>query len=383
MNRRTVADPPLGRARTATPRVHSVREDPVTPQPDPPASRPRIDDVAQRAGVSVPTVSRVLTGAQRVSVDKRQRVLLAIAELGYRPSGAARALASGRPSTIAILAGNTSRFGYAGTIEGIEEAARAAGYLVLIAVIENEDAASGTAAVDQVLSQSIAGVIVLKFDPPGVAGLRALPETVRRVVVSGQREKTDPQAVIDEALGARQATEHLLELGHRTVHHLAIPATGRENGRTQGWRKALQQAGAPVPELLGWTWDPSQAREIGRQIGTTRPEITAVLCGNDEIAIGLIRGLQDSGRRVPEDVSVIGFDDHPLSPLFTPALTTVAQDFVDLGRRSFELLAVQLEPADGDTRPGPATRAARTRRSSRPAVLIVRESTGRPPVTRD
>jgi DNA-binding LacI/PurR family transcriptional regulator len=341
----------------------------VTPTPDQPATRPRIDDVAQRAGVSVPTVSRVLTGAQRVSTDKRERVLQAIADLGYRPSGAARALASGRPSTIAILAGNTSRFGYAGTIEGIEEAARAAGYLVLIAVIENDAETSGLAAVDQILSQSIAGVIVLKFDPPGVAGLRALPETVRRVVVSGQREKSAPQAVIDETLGARQATEYLLGLGHRTVHHLAIPATGRENGRTLSWRKTLQRAGAEVPDVLGWTWDPSEAREIGRRIGAGRPDITALLCGNDEIAMGMIRGLQDSGRRVPEDVSVIGFDDHPLSPLFTPALTTVGQDFVDLGRRSFELLAAQLDPNES----GPAVRA---RRSSRPAVLIVRESTG-------
>jgi DNA-binding LacI/PurR family transcriptional regulator len=99
-----------------------------------------------------------------------------------------------------------------------------------------------------------------------------------------------------------------------------------------------------------------------------------VLCGNDEIAMGIIRGLQDSGRRVPDDVSVIGFDDHPLSPLFTPALTTVAQDFVDLGRRSFELLAAQLDPGEGD---GRSASAARARRSSRPAVLIVRESTGR------
>jgi DNA-binding LacI/PurR family transcriptional regulator len=326
--------------------------------------------------VSVPTVSRVLTGAQRVSAEKRERVLQAIADLGYRPSGTARALASGRPSTIAILAGNTSRFGYARTIEGIEEAARAAGYLVLIAVIENDADTSGIAAVDQVLSQSIAGVIVLKFDPPGVAGVKALPEAVRRVVVSGLREKTDPQAVIDEALGARQATEHLLELGHRTVHHLAIPATGREDGRTLGWRKALQRAGAQVPDVLGWTWDPAEARQIGRQTGRDRPDITALLCGNDEIALGVIRGLQDSGRRVPEHVSVIGFDDHPLSGLLTPALTTVAQDFVDLGRRSFELLAAQLDPGDGSARPAGATRV---RRSSRPAVLIVRESTAPPP----
>ena len=345
----------------------------MTPLPEASSSRPaRIQDVAERAGVSVPTVSRVLTGAQRVSADKQQRVLQAIAELNYRPSGAARTLASGRPSAIAILAGNTSRFGYARTIEGIEEAARAAGYLVLIAVIENDDLASGAAAVDQVLSQSVAGVVVLKFDPPGVAALNALPDTVLRVVASGQREINTPQAVIDETAGASEATDYLLSLGHRTVHHVAIPATGREDGRTVGWRKALRRAGAEVPDVLGWTWDPFEAREIGRSIGEKRPDITALLCGNDEIAMGIMRGLQDAGRQVPGDVSVIGFDDHPLAALWTPALTTVAQDFVDLGRRSFALLAAQLEQEDSSDKPPRGT--ARTRRSSRPAVLMIRES---------
>ncbi len=376
MNRATAVNRQAGSAGPAVARVGSKREQMVTPKPEAAASRPaRIDDVAKRAGVSVPTVSRVLTGAQRVSPAKHERVLQAIAELGYRPSGAARTLASGRPSAIAILAGNTSRYGYARTIEGVEEAARAANYLVLIAAIEDDERAGGIAAVDQVLGQSVAGVVVLKFDPPGVAALKALPDTVPRVVVSGQREPNAYQAVIDEALGSGEATEHLLSLGHRTVHHLAIPTTGREDGRTVGWRKALQRAGAEVPELLGWTWDTAQARQIGRMVGESRPEITAVLCGNDELAMGMMRGLQDAGRRVPQDVSVVGFDDHPLSSLWTPALTTVAQDFVDLGRRSFGLLAVQLEPDDASL--GSTRRTVR--RSSRPAALIVRESTGPPP----
>lgn len=364
------------------PRVGSGREQMVTPAAEGSASRPaRIDDVAKLAGVSVPTVSRVLTGAQRVSPAKHERVLQAINELGYRPSGAARTLASGRPSAIAILAGNTSRYGYARTIEGVEEAARAAHYRVLIAVIEdveltNDGRTGGAAAVDQVLGQSVAGVVVLKFDPPGVAALSALPDTVPRVVVSGQRERNMHQAVIDEVLGADEATEHLLGLGHRTVHHLAIPATGREDGRTVGWRKALQRAGAEVPEVLGWTWDPMEARRIGQTVGESRPEITALLCGNDEIAMGMMRGLQDAGRQVPHDVSVVGFDDHPLSSLWAPALTTVAQDFVDLGRRSFALLAAQLEP---DAMAGAQShRTTQSRRSSRPAVLIIRESTAPP-----
>jgi DNA-binding LacI/PurR family transcriptional regulator len=248
---------------------------------------------------------------------------------------------------------------------------------VLIAAIEDDERAGGVTAVDQVLGQSVAGVVVLKFDPPGVAALQALPDTVPRVVVSGQREPNAYQAVIDEALGAGEATEHLLALGHSTVHHLAIPTTGREDGRTVGWRKALRRAGAEVPEVLGWTWDTAEARRIGRLIGETRPEITALLCGNDELAMGIMRGLQDAGRRVPQDVSVVGFDDHPLSSLWVPALTTVAQDFVDLGRRSFGLLAAQLDSDDN----APAQTTIRSRRSSRPAALIIRESTAPPNLT--
>ncbi len=136
---------------------------------------PVIADVARHAGVSVPTVSRVLTGAARVSEEKRRRVELAIAELGYRPSGTARALKLGLARTVAVLAGNTSRHGYAMTLEGIEEGARAAGHAVLISVIEDAEPGTVAAAMESVLAQPLAGVVVLTFDPPGVAALAALP----------------------------------------------------------------------------------------------------------------------------------------------------------------------------------------------------------------
>jgi DNA-binding LacI/PurR family transcriptional regulator len=338
-----------------------------------PARPPVIADVARRAGVSVPTVSRVLTGAARVSEDKRLRVERAIAELGYRPSGAARALKLGRARTVAVLAGNTSRHGYAATLEGIEEGARSAGYAVLISVVEDAETPTIDAAMEPVLAQSLAGVVVLTFDPPGVAALAAVPRDLPVVAVAGARATGIAQVVIDEEAGAAELTRHLLVEGHTTVHHVSVPPSRRrEDGRTRGWRRALREADAPIPPVVAATWDPSSGVTIGRELAD-HADVTAVFCGNDEIAMGVIRGLAERGRSVPGDVSVAGFDDHPLAQLWTPPLTTVRQDFARLGQAAFALLARQIDAMqNGAPRP-----AARLERHAAP--LVVRVSTGPAP----
>jgi DNA-binding LacI/PurR family transcriptional regulator len=330
------------------------------------APRPAvIADVAKLAGVSVPTVSRVLTGAARVRPEKERLVLDAIAKLNYRPSATARALASRQSHTIAIVAGNTSQYGYAETIRGIEEEARADGFTVTITVVETTDPEEVERAVALVLDQSPAGVVVLKFDPPGVAVLESLPRDLPVVAVSGVRSRDVPQAVLDESRAAETLTEHLLALGHRTVHHVRVPPSRREDGRTTGWRRALKRAGIEQPVLFEATWSPESGRTIGREIARD-PEITAVFCGNDEIAMGVIKGLRDAGVRVPDDVSVVGFDDHPLAAMWSPALTTVRQDFGGLGARAFELLR------------GAMSGEVARRTSSALPELIIRESTAAP-----
>ncbi|PPG26986.1 LacI family DNA-binding transcriptional regulator [Rathayibacter sp. AY2B9] len=326
---------------------------------------PVIADVARLAEVSVPTVSRVLTGAARVAPEKRERVLAAIAELNYRPSAVARNLVTRRSRTIAIIAGNTSQYGYAEAIRGIEEEARGGGYTVTITVVESADPRHVERALTLVLDQSPDGIVVLKFDPPGVATLAALPETVPVVALSGVRGKR-PQAVLDELHAAEALTQHLLDLGHETVHHVRIPPSRREDGRTTGWRRALRAAGvAPAPALLEATWEPESGRRLAARL-VADPTVTAVFCGNDEIAMGVIKGITEAGLRVPEDISVVGFDDHPLARMWTPALTTVRQDFAGLGRRGFGLLLRAME--------GEADRAFS---SERPA-LVVRDSSGPP-----
>ncbi len=327
---------------------------------------PTIADVARAAGVSVPTVSRVLTGSVPVGPKRRELVQRAIEELGYRPNAAARALVSGRRSMIAVLAANTSRYGYARTVEGIEEAARAAGYMVVITVVETAEAYDVNTAVDMVLSHSVAGVIVLDFDEPGHAALTALPTTVPVAVAaaSPSRSITLPRAYLADQRAARQATKYLLSLGHRTVHHIALPSSGRKGGRTAGWSAALKAAGIDPPEALATTWNPVDAYEPAKVLAAD-PAVTAVLAGNDEVALAVLRAMTEQGRSVPRDVSVIGFDDQPIASLVSPALTTVAQDFNELGRQSFALLDRAISHTEGHTT------------VSVPARLVVRESTAR------
>jgi DNA-binding LacI/PurR family transcriptional regulator len=327
---------------------------------------PVISDVARRAGVSVPTVSRVLNGAAYVSDEKRTRVMQAIQELDFRPSAAARALVARQPKLIAVIAGNTSRYGYAETIRGVEERARAAGYTVSITVVESADDDIVEGTVSLVLDQPIAGVVVLKFDPPGVAALHRIPKSIPTVSISGVRESGVPQAVLAEAEAAEEVTGYLLELGHATVHHVRVPPSRKEDGRTTGWKRALTKHGAPVPAPVDATWEPESGREIGRALADD-PTVTAVFCGNDEIAMGVIRGLVEKGKRVPDDVSVVGFDDHPLARMWSPPLTTVDQDFVGLGSRAYDLLEAVM--AGGKVR----------RFSSERPTVIIRESTAPPP----
>jgi DNA-binding LacI/PurR family transcriptional regulator len=317
---------------------------------------PGLVDVAAQAGVSLSTVSRVLTGRTPVSEKLRTKVQAAVDELGYRPNAAAQTLVSGKRSTIAVLARNTARFGYAATLQGIEEAARAAGYVVMITVIESGRREDVARAVDTTLSQALAGAIVIEFDAVGVATLEALPDIIPVVAAAGARRKPGPRphAFLDDEAGGRAATEYLLSLGHRTVHHIAIPATRRRSGREWGWRTALEAAGAPVPDVVHAEYSPTSGYDAVQKLIDDQ-DVTAILCGNDELAIGAARALAERGRKVPEHVSIVGFDDQPFAQMWVPALTTVAQDFTDLGRRTFSLLEEWIRtgdrPADSAVQP--------------------------------
>jgi DNA-binding LacI/PurR family transcriptional regulator len=336
------------------------------------ATRPRsvgIRDVAKAADVSRQTVSRVINGTSYVRESTRQRVLEAIAELGFRPNSAARALASGSNRSVTVVTADTTRYGYAATLRGIEEAARAASFSLGISVLESADEADVRAAVHRAVDAG-GSVIVIAFDSAGSLALQAVPDGMPLAAAVETPAKPPPDARpwvwIDDEEAARSATRYLLELGHPTVHYVAIPATTSAgvSPRAAGWRAALVAAGVRPPEPAGSGWDAPAGYQAGRALARD-PSVSAVLCGNDDLALGVIRAMHEAGRAMPGSVSVVGFDDGPQSSFYTPALTTVRMDFVGLGHACFHLLHAVLR-GDEQPRPHPVGRPE----------LIVRESAG-------
>ena len=317
-------------------------------------------------------MSRVINDHPNVSAPTRQLVLDTIKRLGYRPNRAARALAGGPVDSVTVLMSNTRLYGPAAALEGIEEATRAAGFALGVRVIEAAEPGAVSDAVKRAIEPSGA-IIVIAFDKAGVVALGAVPPAVPTAAmvpapVKGQVPAARPAVWIDEYQAAKDATNYLLRLGHRSVHHLAIPSWTGKTQRMSGWRSALEEAGAPVPRPLAAGWDASWGYDAGRQLAKKR-QVTAVLCGNDDIAVGCIRAMYESGRSVPEDVSIIGFDDVPLARFYAPALTTVRQDFTTLGKACFAKLLATLD------------QVGRRPQLPRPpkAKLVIRESAGPPP----
>ncbi|WP_230985283.1 LacI family DNA-binding transcriptional regulator [Microbispora oryzae] len=323
-----------------------------------------MEDVAELAGVSAMTVSRVLNTPEKVRPETRARVLAAVRELDYRPNSAARVLVTGRSGALGVVSFDTILFGPASTLYGIERAARENGYLVSIASLPALTRRSIAEGVDRLRSQSVDGVIVIAPHESAGEGLRHLPAGLPVVDVGGAKDVPVPVAAVDQHAGAVRATRHLLSLGHRTVWHLAGPPNWVESsGRLKGWREALEAEGREVPVPMVGDWTAHSGYEIGKRLAR-EDGMTAVFAANDHMAMGLLRALREVGRRVPEDVSVVGFDDVPEAAYFWPPLTTVRQNFGEVGRLAFQLLLDRIGGVEGDTR-----------RLVEPE-LVVRESTG-------
>jgi DNA-binding LacI/PurR family transcriptional regulator len=343
-----------------------VRHDGAVTRPS--SSAPSIRDVAAAAGVSYQTVSRVLNDSPNVRPDTRRLVLEAIGRLEYRPNRAARALSSGRARAVTVVTSDTMLYGYAATLQGIEEAARLQGLAVGVRVVESEKPVDVRHAVEYVSDPSAGSVIVVAFDAAGAGVLRTLPADVPGVAATeagGVPGTPRLMIFLDERQAAADATRHLLSLGHRTVHHVAIPSETGTSARQAGWRDALAEAGAAVPAVLPVGWDPRSAYLAGRRLAADR-RVTAILCGNDDTALAVRRALYEEGRDVPGEVSIVGFDDVPGAAYWTPSLTTVRMDFVALGRAC---LAAVVAEVTGVAQPEVALAAPR---------LVVRESTAPP-----
>ncbi len=295
-------------------------------------------DVARLAGVSYQTVSRVLNDSPNVRGATRERVLAAIRQLDYRPNSVARALVTGKSKTLGVVTFDTTLYGPASTLLGVAQAAHDADYAVSVSTVQSLDRDTVLAAIERLRDQGADGVVVIAPLQAGAEALNHVSPEFAVVAVEAGRDVSIPVATVDQMEGAATATRHLLELGHETVWHLAGPSDWKEaQERVEGWRSALEAAGAPVPRLLRGDWTPRSGYELGERL-LAIPKLTAVLVANDQMALGLLRRLHEAGRSVPGDLSVVGFDDIPEAAYFTPPLTTVRQDFTELGRRCLTIL---------------------------------------------
>jgi DNA-binding LacI/PurR family transcriptional regulator len=313
------------------------------------AREPAMVDVARLAGVSHQTVSRVLNNHPNVRQETARRVRAAIAELNYRPNRAARALVTGRSQLLGVVALNTSLFGPASLLTAFEGAAAAAGFAVSVGNVANLDRASISAVVERHLDQRVAGIVVIAPVASAADALDHLTTDVPFVTIDGDPERNRAGVTVNQALGAHLATRYLLERGHSTVWHVTGPLEWFDAAlRVRGWEQTLRDAGAEVPPVLPADWSAASGYRVGQTIARI-PEVTAVFAANDHLALGILRALHEHGKRVPEDLSLVGFDDVPEAGYFIPPLTTVRPDFHAVARHALELLLGQIEAGVSST----------------------------------
>ncbi len=299
---------------------------------------PVMSDVARLAGVSHQTVSRVINDHPHISAPTRAKVQQAIDQLGYRPNTAARALVRGRSGMIGIVTASGSYFGPRSAQHGVGSAARAAGFAVASIDLADVTRDALSTAIDDLARIGVEGVVVVAGHDAAVDAARSRPGELPVVVVEGDLSHTLLTVGVDQVAGATAAVEHLIRLGHRRIAHVAGPADWAEaRARVEGWRTAMSRAGLATQEPLVGDWTAASGFEAGRAIAAD-PGVTAIFAGNDQMALGVLRALHEAGRRVPDDVSVVGFDDIPEAAFLTPPLTTVHQDFTDVGARAIEVL---------------------------------------------
>jgi len=315
-------------------------------------------DVAARAGVSGQTVSRVANGSPRVDPVTRERVEAAMEELGYRMHRAARALRTGRTQTIGLVAVTLATVGNSRMLQAVADAAASRGYALVVVTLGADPI---DVAFERLREQGVDGAVVLNEASASAQGAD-VPDDLRLVVVDAPAADRFDVVQTAHADAAAAATRHLLALGHPTVHHLAGPAGSfSADERERGWRETLNSAGVDAGEPLRGDWSAASGHLRGLELPA---DATAVFAANDQMALGLLRALAETGRRIPEDVSVVGFDDVMDAADYRPPLSTVRQNFDALGAQAVDVLVSRIE-ASGVPR-----------LLTIPAELVVRASSG-------
>ena len=326
--------------------------------------RANIRQVAARAGVSHMTVSRVLNDHPSIAPATRERVLVVMRELNYRPNSAARALASRKSNRIGVVVDSVIEFGPASTLRAIEDAAHDRGYTVSSIAVSADRAVTAHDALVSLMTIGIDALCLITPRTSSIDLLREVSSGIPTLVVKAEPEGDFLTVSVDQRMGAALAAQHLIDLGHREMLHLAGPLDWLDaQGREREWREHLEQAGLRAREPVVGDWTSDSGYAFGSVV---EPDFTGVFAANDRMALGLIHAFTERGIRVPQDVSVVGFDDVPDARHFVPPLTTVRQDFHALGTLSVATLLAELESDDVP------------QRSLIEPELVVRQSTAPP-----
>ena len=343
--------------------------------------RVTIREVAEQAGVSTQTVSRVLNHRPDVAPETRRRVQEIIDRLGYQASNIARSLVQGRSFTLGVLCWGLEYFGPSRTLTGIEQQASELGYVLLLSLIRQPGNSDVRQLLRDMLARQVDGIV---WAVPEIARNRDwIREEHSRlpvpVVFLSMRPQPDLSvAAVDNRSGGRMATKHLLDVGYENVGLITGPLAWWEaRQRRSGWRDALQEAGIATENnlVVEGDWQAASGERGLHRLLEQRPDVDAVFISNDQMALGALQAARKLGVRVPEDLALVGFDDVPESVYFYPPLSTVRQDMVELGRYAVRELGRTIEA----TQQGEADVEPRTILLE--PELIVRESSGVPKPT--
>lgn len=332
--------------------------------------RVTIKEVAAAAGVSTQTVSRVVNGRPDVASDTREHVQQIINSLGYQPSKIARSLIRGRSYSLGVVSSSIGLYGPSLVLQGIQEAAVEEDYSLMLNILPDAEVFDANQVLREILSYHVDGIL---WAVPEIGQNRdliqqALPNlTVPIVFLNTQPRPNLVTAVIDNKLGGRMATQHLIEQGRQKIGLITGPMNWWEaRQRELGWREELVANGRSVDEsyIANGDWTPSSGERCIRMLLEWHPEMDAVFICNDQMALGAMKVARQMGRQIPQDLAVVGFDDIPESPYFSPSLTTVRQDVAEMGRQGVKQLLTLLDDAEN----------LATSSAVLPPNLIVRES---------
>lgn len=332
--------------------------------------RVTIKEVAAAAGVSTQTVSRVVNGRPDVASETREQVQQVIDTLGYQPSKIARSLIRGRSYSLGVVSSSIGLYGPSLLLQGIQEAAVEEDYSLMLNILPNAEVFDANQVLREILSFHVDGIL---WAVPEIGQNRDLIQqvmpnlTVPVVFLNAQPRPNLVTAVIDNKHGGRIATQHLIAQGRQNIGLITGPMNWWEaRQREQGWREELAANGRVVDEsfIANGDWMPSSGERCIRMLLEWHPEMDAVFVSNDQMALGAMKVARQMGRQIPKDLAIVGFDDIPESPYFSPSLTTVRQDVAEMGRQGVKQLLTLLDDEENLESPSVVL----------PPKLIVRES---------